>query len=650
MPVTLQSSMGSRGNMSKNMLFITILLILLVLIRQADASHESHQRSKLSQRAALRIRDVRNQVEQFAQGFSKDLAEKSSAQDPNGEVFAHNLVADVVSSVCSGYFRGAEPSDFTPAIVQNCVQSIYGGERLAQPAAQFHAVFGASLLCGYVVSEAYPVAREFLPGGCDGLQEITKRIPPADSATVLEAATIVASQIFSRLVIESSTAQPSGLRQTATVSPPPIPSSFYSPLLPLDSSTLGSSSAHSQPFFLDSNSASKPQETLPNVSRPARSSTSGSGAQTHVPPPLSDSPSPMVSVTPSSQSPIPSAPALASLQVSTSNQEDESHEAIPRPSRRLSSSMRSLSNTLSSPTTRKSQSTSSLLPSSRSLLGHGYPQPFLPKEPILLSYLTLSDSLSKVDQSSTTLSGQVSLPRSTSRPTSQKVTPVFLTSRSSINPPTHSTVIPTITSLTPSSNSWVRTPSRVISSSFVNTTTRRMSENSLVYLSSFALEILPPKTNHSSHAPNSNPTIPSFSTSTEPPTSEPPSQPVTQSAHLCSGILMTGNTHTHCSSYQKSCQDSLKCSQGSNHSYMTEELPTMLSSHAPLVPSSISIAESSIPKSSTLPVSSMNVGSLPSTSSSTSVILSLSQSPTKRPTSGSEVAGGFIAKGFDGWW
>ncbi|CAO2657646.1 Nn.00g037720.m01.CDS01 [Neocucurbitaria sp. VM-36] len=181
-PDAAQSNTGSRRSAPKNMLFITFLVGLMILLPGTQASVVNDRRYEF----LVRVRDVSDKVRAFAEDFSADLAEKANAQGQNGEVFAHNLVADVISSVCDAYFSGQDPGNFSPTIVEGCVKSIYGGERLPQAAGQFFAVFGASLLCDYVVSEAYPVAQDFLPDGCEGLQDLARKIAP--KATVAPSA------------------------------------------------------------------------------------------------------------------------------------------------------------------------------------------------------------------------------------------------------------------------------------------------------------------------------------------------------------------------------------------------------------------------------------------------------------------------------
>lgn len=270
------------------MVFVTFLFGLMMLLPGTHASSDHQRREELRRRADVRIRDVSDKVKAFAQDFGADLAEKANAQGQNGEVFAHNLVADVVSSVCDEYFSGTRPGDFTPVVVQNCVKSIYGGERLAQPAGQFFAVFGASLLCDYVVSEAYPVAQEFFPDGCEGLQNLAKKITPNRSAAASNVVTPAASQA----------SQP-----PASVSPPTQPSASN---LPASNAVL---SLNVQPSASASNVAPLPSNTPP---QPSASNLQVSNAvpTSNVQPPASAS---NAAPLPSN---MPSQPSASNLQAS----------------------------------------------------------------------------------------------------------------------------------------------------------------------------------------------------------------------------------------------------------------------------------------------------------------------------------------------
>lgn len=167
-PRLQESSKSTRTSTSMSTLFLAGILTLLLFTPGIHASPGNPSRG----RAELRIRAVSDKVKTFAQDFSADLANIVNDPGGNEEDFTHNLVASIVSSVCNGYFQGDRPSQFSSTIIQDCVKSVYGGEQATLPAEQFLAVFGASLLCNYIVSEAYPVAQEFYANGCEGLQEL----------------------------------------------------------------------------------------------------------------------------------------------------------------------------------------------------------------------------------------------------------------------------------------------------------------------------------------------------------------------------------------------------------------------------------------------------------------------------------------------
>ncbi|PSN69870.1 hypothetical protein BS50DRAFT_631841 [Corynespora cassiicola Philippines] len=182
-PEQFTGSAYSRRSTSKQALFITFLIGLMIMLPGVQAhAMDRARRNELRKRAEYRVRAVSDKVRDFAVNFGSDLAAKVNSQGQNGNTFAKNLVADVVSSVCGAYFEGEAVQSFTPVVVEDCIKSLYGEERQLQPDTQFLAVFGASLLCDYAVSEAFPIAEEFYPEGCEGLQDLAKREDP--SATV----------------------------------------------------------------------------------------------------------------------------------------------------------------------------------------------------------------------------------------------------------------------------------------------------------------------------------------------------------------------------------------------------------------------------------------------------------------------------------
>ncbi|KAH9868472.1 hypothetical protein J1614_007544 [Plenodomus biglobosus] len=216
-PELIKISLGSRRRVPRTTWFLTLLVSLMILLPSSYASEHHERRLGLLQRTHLRVRDASNRVSSFAEDFSADLAAKANALGPNGDTLARNLVADVVSSVCTAYFDGDDTGSFAPAIFEDCIKNVYGGGRLPQAAAQFYVIFGASLLCDVVISEAYPVAQEFVTDGCEGLGKLAKKASPS-------------AMTPPSLQVEALVAKPSNavssLDTLATSSPPSFPSSI----------------------------------------------------------------------------------------------------------------------------------------------------------------------------------------------------------------------------------------------------------------------------------------------------------------------------------------------------------------------------------------------------------------------------------------
>ncbi|KAF2476408.1 uncharacterized protein BDR25DRAFT_309806 [Lindgomyces ingoldianus] len=86
---------------SKNVLFFTFLFGLMLFLPgvQAYKPNKIQERhAELRARAELRVRALSDKVRAFATQFDTDLAAKANAEGNNGNSFAHNLVADVVTS------------------------------------------------------------------------------------------------------------------------------------------------------------------------------------------------------------------------------------------------------------------------------------------------------------------------------------------------------------------------------------------------------------------------------------------------------------------------------------------------------------------------------------------------------------------------
>jgi hypothetical protein len=685
MPQMLQSNSGAKRSISKRLVLVAVLIVLLAMLPGAHASPESHRQHELGEQADMRIREVSNRVKLFAQDFNDDLAEEVAAQGRNGNVLAHNLVVDVVSSVCSEHFRGAKPSDFTPVILQNCVKSVYGGERLALPAVQFSAVFGASLLCDYIVSEAYPVAQEFYPDGCDGLQEFARRISPAGPATTQNDATMVVSQSSRTLVRETPTKQPSGFKKTEAVSESRIHSSFNNPSV-LELYQVPTTSLVQNRVF--------PVDMGPTTYKTLRASTASRSILTFSLKPLSSTltslsvseiPSTVVSATPSSKSSVGTDHALANQLPLPSNEEGKLAGTTRDLNRKGSSTPRSLNDMRSTTVLGKDRSTSSwatldFSPSPQMTVANSSQSPSFPTESAVSVPSMLPDSLAMTSQYTTTHPRQTSPPRISSRPSSRENKTELSVSRSSIDPSTLSSNVPVGTSSKAPFHGWVRTTS-LAKSSLVFDKAISFSLESLRIKGQSIPNLTSAPTAQSSGKSPARPSVtsPNIIATTLMP--EPSWQVNTQTQDACPsvGCVEIVAETTHCDDCESHHTDNLQCHRGScsSSSHLSnktsnisvtgysstffEDLPTALHSSLPSLSSSTPSAASRMPNSLTAPVYSGNriPGSVSATNPAPSVLLvsqSLpsqtlpSQSLPQKTTPVPKEAGGFIAKGFDGWW
>lgn len=160
----------------------------------------------------LRIRDASESVKTFAQSFNSNLAAKLDTHDLEGATLAHNLVAVVISSVCKAHSAGTAPSAFTPSVLQDCIKAVYDGKQIQSPSERFVATFGASILCSYVVSEAYPAAKGFAVVGCEELRELMSTTATKSSVAATNTGTSVRLMFF-----ESPTSQLTGEETAATL-------------------------------------------------------------------------------------------------------------------------------------------------------------------------------------------------------------------------------------------------------------------------------------------------------------------------------------------------------------------------------------------------------------------------------------------------
>jgi hypothetical protein len=674
----LQSNGGSRGGTSKTMLFFAVLIALLAMLPGAFASPESHQQDKLRERAECHIREVSDRVKLFAQDFSSDLAEKVTAQGLNRDVSAHNLVADVVSSVCSEYFKGAKSNDFTPTIIQNCVKSVYSGEIFVLPAVQFSAVFGASLLCGYIVSEAYPIAQEFYPHGCYSLQEFARRVSSETSTMMLKGTTSIALQSSRPLAHGSALVQSPGSKQTeaALESPTHLSVSHLSDLIPSRSPT--GLLVQDQVSSPGTDSATSNPSKSSATSRSAFVISSTPGANILVSVSVSKILSSVVSTMPSLKSLVVTKSTMSSQPSIPSKEKGSPPEATRSLSGTSLSTLGSLIGLFPHTASENSHPMSSkipldIFPSSQSTVASSSLPPSFSIELSVSEQPMLSDSVSMKSQYSTTYSEQASPPRTTTRPAFHGTGSTQSVSLSSANISTRATNILVIAPYTSSSDIHFGMNNRTKSSPVLTVATSSL-EIDLVSVLGDDLDAVSVPTVQSSGRGSTASTAPSSSTlrshnnrtTTTTPVSKPTWRAKIESLNVCPGVDCTSHATKSalCDDCQSESHASLMCSSSlcpspgsehvvnktsrlsvTGHSSTFQDLPTMLYSSTT---SSPVLTASSIPRQSTTPVQSTN--SLGPGPSSATRQMPVSQSLTGKPSTEPKEAGGFIAKGFGGWW
>jgi hypothetical protein len=87
----------------------------------------------------------------FSDAFSAYLAGKLSTPE-----FADNLVDEVTEAVCDNAAGQVITKALGVDLVEECVTAIYTANALTAPELEFLSVFGASILCNLLVSEALP--------------------------------------------------------------------------------------------------------------------------------------------------------------------------------------------------------------------------------------------------------------------------------------------------------------------------------------------------------------------------------------------------------------------------------------------------------------------------------------------------------------
>lgn len=176
-----------------------------------------------------RVRALSDNIRTFAGEFGGYLAGKVEAVQEDGEVFSDSLISETLSTICEGFFSGAVVEAFAPGIVDACVTAVYTTNAVVAPEAEFLAVFGASMFCNYLVSQAFPIAEQFSSEACQGLEDLIS--PEVPTASVLPSLPPTVSPSESATPSFPPTISPS---ESATPSLPPIvsPSESVTPISP----------------------------------------------------------------------------------------------------------------------------------------------------------------------------------------------------------------------------------------------------------------------------------------------------------------------------------------------------------------------------------------------------------------------------------
>lgn len=87
----------------------------------------------------------------FSDLFSEYLAGKINSPE-----FADNLIAEIEEAVCDHAAGVLITEALGVDLVEACVTAIYTGNALVAPELEFLSVFGASIICNLLVSEALP--------------------------------------------------------------------------------------------------------------------------------------------------------------------------------------------------------------------------------------------------------------------------------------------------------------------------------------------------------------------------------------------------------------------------------------------------------------------------------------------------------------
>lgn len=191
---------GSTHVRPKNGLLLMLLVTVSIFIQGSSAYIMPIWEDGLVRRAApmgpdtermtkykLRVRTTSENIRTYAGTFGSYVAGKVGA---GGQEYAKGLISGTLSNICQGYFSGTLPQIFAPSVVDGCVSSVYTNDTGLSAEAKFVSIFGASMFCNYVVSQAYPISEQFSGEACQGLQDL---VVPSSVSSASQAPTTTQS-------------------------------------------------------------------------------------------------------------------------------------------------------------------------------------------------------------------------------------------------------------------------------------------------------------------------------------------------------------------------------------------------------------------------------------------------------------------------
>ncbi|KAF2462642.1 uncharacterized protein BDR25DRAFT_347662 [Lindgomyces ingoldianus] len=263
----------------------------------------------------LKLRALSDNTHLFAKQLGGYVASKA-----NNQGFADQLISDTISAICTTSFTGGSTGSFSPAVVDGCVTSVYDDSSSKKADVEFLSVFGASMFCNYITSQAYPIASQFSSEACKGLEDLVVGSSSSTVPPVLPPTTPIATPPRSTPAI-SPPSPPVSRPSNPPVSSPPSPSVSRPSNPPVSSPPSPSVSRSSNPPVSSPSSPPLPPPSSPTPSTPTRPSStpiptlSSPPSSTRVPP--SSTPIPPPSSPPSTPVPPPTTPPVSSSRIPT---------------------------------------------------------------------------------------------------------------------------------------------------------------------------------------------------------------------------------------------------------------------------------------------------------------------------------------------